>query len=214
MFARLSSKFRTGVTATLTALALMVGGGLVLAQDAPHDAGPPAAKPETPDSNVEETPSEDVDVPMRKRANISPRDMTAQGTNYIARMKDVLKRIEELQEIARKNKDVIKLNCVNDKLLQVKQLLNIADAASTNMSEAIARRDEEGRYHEFGRLTIANQQVSVLGTEAENCIGEDLSFLGPTEVIVEAPEEPDDPTAESNPGFPVVDPPPVASPFE
>ncbi len=204
MFARLSRKFVVAVTM----LALTIVGGLVLAQDAP----PPDAGPTTTETDVEETPAE-VDVPMRKKAQISPRDMATQGANYIDKMKEVLKRIVELQEIARRNKDVIKLNCVNDKLLQVKQLLNIAEAASTNMSEAIARRDEEGRYHEFGRITIANQQVSVLGTEAENCIGEDLSFLGPTEVTVEEPEQPDDPTVEPTPEFPVVEPPPVASPF-
>jgi hypothetical protein len=95
----------------------------------------------------------------------------------------------------------------------VKQLLNIAEAASTNLSEAIARGDEEGRYHEFGRITIAAQQVSVLGTEGENCIGEDLSFLGPTQITVDEPVQPDDPTVEPAPEYPVVEPPPIASPF-
>lgn len=209
MIARLSRKLVTA----LTVVAFMVASGLVLAQDAPPaDAGPPAAGPT--ETEVEETPADsELDVPMRKKAQISPRDMATQGANYLAKMREILKRIVELQEIARRNKDVIKLNCVNDKLLQVKQLLNIGEAASKNMEAAVSRRDEEGRYHEFGRMTIAYQQVSVLGTEAENCIGEDLSFLGPTEVTVEEPEQPDDPTAEPTPEFPVVEPPPVASPF-
>ena len=38
-----------------------------------------------------------------------------------------------------------------------------------------------GRTHEFTRLTIINQKVLVLGAEAENCIGEDLSFVGATQ---------------------------------
>src|SRR5262245_25938536 len=36
--------------------------------------------------------------------------------------------IQHLQQIARKEKDVIKLNCVNDKLVQVKPQMNIADS--------------------------------------------------------------------------------------
>ena len=42
----------------------------------------------------------------------------------------------------------------------VKQLLNIADSAQTNLSEAIARSDEDGRYHEFARVTVAQQEVA------------------------------------------------------
>lgn len=165
------------------------------------------AQPEPDDHTAE------ADVSMKKRANISPRDMVNQAADYLEKMKETLRHVVGLQEVARRGKDVIKLNCVNDKLLQVKQLMNIAEAANTNLSEAIARNDEEGRYHEFGRITIAQQQVAVLGTEAENCIGEDLSFLGPTEVTVDAPEEPEDPTVSPDPTFPIVEPLPVASPF-
>jgi hypothetical protein len=178
----------------LAAAGLSFAGGYVLAQNTP---APPA----------------DVAVPMKKRADISPADMTRQTEQYLQRMQEVFRRVVQLQEVARKQKDVIKLNCVNDKLLQIKQLMNIADAAKTNMQEAMARGDEEGRYHEFGRVTIADQQISILGTEAENCIGEDLSFLGPTEVVVEQPEEPDDPTRPQDPIVPEVEAPPLASPF-
>lgn len=207
MISRLRKRIILGSVAAL----LSIGGGLVLAQDTP--ATPPAdAPPEEHAAPPAEAPAE-VDVPMRKRANISTGDMVNQAQGYLRKMQDSLRRVVELQEVARKQKDVIKLNCVNDKLLQVKQLLNIGETANTNMQESIARRDEDGRYHEFGRITIANQQVQVLSTEAENCIGEDLSFLGPTEVTVDAPEQPDDPTADPTPEFPEVEPPPVASPF-
>jgi len=53
------------------------------------------------------------------------------------------------------------------------------------LQEAVTRADEGERTHEFTRLTIVNQKVLVLGAEAENCIGEDLSFVGATKVDVE-----------------------------
>ena len=189
-------RLRKTLTGLLIACGLSFMGGYVLAQNAP-----PGPQPG------------DVDVPMKKRADISPADMTRQAEQYGHRMQEVFRRVVQLQDVARKQKDVIKLNCVNDKLLQIKQLMNISDAAKTNLQEAITRGDEEGRYHEFGRITIADQQISVLGTEAENCIGEDLSFLGPTEITVELPEEPDDPTRPQEPEVPEVEPPPIASPF-
>jgi hypothetical protein len=210
-------------------------GGYVLAQStgAPPTAPPkPATPPVAPAPNVPPArppspgsiaapapppanglpPKADVNVPMRVRANISVADMTQQGNEYLAKMNDIVKRMVQLQEIARRQKDVIRLNCVNDKLLQLKQLQNIADQARNNMQEAIARGDEDSRYHEFGRITIAYQQGQVLSNEADNCIGEDLTFLGQTTITVEEPNVPEDPTLQQGPDFPIVQPLPVASP--
>jgi hypothetical protein len=152
----------------------------------------------------------DVDVPVRARAEISVEEMRTQAAKYEQGMNEILRRMVQLQEVARKEKDVIKLNCVNDKLAQLKQLMAIADQAKTNLEEAIARNDEESRYHEFGRITIAQQQAGILGGDAENCVGEDLTFLGPTQVTVDEPALPDEPVA--GPEFPVVEPLPIASP--
>jgi hypothetical protein len=179
---------------------VMAFGGSVLAQDA---GTPPPAEP----------PRTDLDVPMRARANVSATDMTRQVETYFKRMDEILRHIVQLQEVARREKDVIKLNCVNDKLLQIKQLVNIGEANKTNLDEAIARDDESGRYDFYSNITIANDQVSTLGAEAEQCIGQDLSFLGPTDTTVEGGNEPDDPTVSEEPDFPEVEQPPVASPF-
>ncbi|MBI4508401.1 MAG: hypothetical protein HY698_02115 [Deltaproteobacteria bacterium] len=139
--------------------------------------------------------------------------MVKQVADYAQKMQGILKRVVQLQEVARRQKDVIKLNCVNDKHLQIKQLMNIADGASTNLQEAIARNDDDAREHEFHRIQITSEQVTVLATEAENCIGEDFTFFGDTQVTVEQPEEPEDPTQAADPGVPDIEPIPVASPF-
>lgn len=155
----------------------------------------------------------DVDIPMEKQAELSPQEMLDESDSLYKKMQEYLARIVQLQQIARKQKDVIKLNCVNDKLLQVKQLMNIAEAARTNLTEMIAREDEAGRYHEFGKIVIAEQQIRILAQEAETCIGEDLIFVGPTEVTVEEPEIPDDPTEGIDDDFVDIEPPGYASPF-
>ncbi len=192
---------------------LLVGGagGLALAQSGPPASAPPAGQPAAPAAKPAPGRA-DVAIPLRARANISVTDMVKQTQEYIAAMNEGLKRMVQLQELARRGQDVIKLNCVNDKLVQEKQLLNIADIANNNMQEAIARGDEDTRYHEFGRITIAADQAHALATEAENCIGQDLTFLGPTTVLVEEPNIPEDPTLSQVPDFPVVQPLPVASP--
>ena len=74
---------------------------------------------------------------------------------------------------------------MTDKVVQAKVNMTIAQQAMSALQENISRADEGGRAHEFTRLTIINQKVTVLGAEAENCIGEDLSFVGATRVDVE-----------------------------
>ena len=103
---------------------------------------------------------------------------------------------------------------MTDKLVQARVNVNIARAvdghACRRASPATTKANET---HEFTRLTIVNQKVTVLGAEAENCIGEDLSFVGATRVDVEVdPNIPQyDPT---QPGSPFIDitRPPEASP--
>jgi enamine deaminase RidA (YjgF/YER057c/UK114 family) len=171
-----------------------------------QDAGPP------PEHDPKEPPRSDVEIPMKARANISLADMQAQITVYFRKMDEILKEMTQLADVARRQKDVIKLNCVLDKQLQLKELRNIAEQAASNMNEAASRGDDDGRYHEFGRVTISAQQAEVLNSEAQNCIGEELTFLGPTTVDVLEPDLPEDPTLITGPDFPVVEPLPVASP--
>lgn len=140
--------------------------------------------------------------------------MLNQGRDYRSKMNDVVARLQSHVEGARKQKDLIRLNCLMDKLVQVKANLNIADQALQAVQEAIARRDEGASMHEYTRLTIVHQKVQMLGSEAEACIGEDLSFVGATRVDVDIdPSVPNDPYGAPAPARPEVVRPPYASPM-
>jgi hypothetical protein len=184
-------------TPKLVLLSVLLAGS-VFAQPAPS-APPPAGG--------------DVDISVKQRPTLTPQEMLGQGKEYFKAMNDTLAHIQTLQQTARRQKDIIKLNCVTDKLVQAKVNVNIAEQAMTSLQETISRSDEGGRTHEFTRLTIVNQKVLVLGTEAENCIGEDLSFVGATRVDVEIdPNIPTtDPTTPPTPSIDVSRPPPASN---
>jgi len=189
----------------LSLLGLLLA-GTVFAQPAPPaqpagGATPPAAT--GPEAGG-------VDLSVKQQPNLTPQDMQNQGREYFRTMNETLKHIQTLQDTARRHKDIIKLNCVTDKLVQAKVNINISEQAMNSMQESIARGDEGGRTHEFTRLTIVNQKVTMLGAEAENCIGEDLSFVGATKVDVEIdPNIPqNDPTQPPIPGTDMTRPPP------
>jgi len=168
--------------------------GTVFAQGPAPIAPPSAGGPAAPGA---------ADVSVKQRPTLTPEEMVNQAREYTKNMNDVLKRIQTLQEQAKREKDIIRLNCVTDKVVQVRVNISIAEQSIAALQEAVTRADEGERTHEFTRLTIVNQKVQVLGAEAENCIGEDLSFVGATRVDVEIdPNIPQyDPTKPPAPGI-------------
>lgn len=154
-----------------------------------------------------------VDISVKQRSALTPQEMVSQGQDYFRVMNETLKRMQVLEDTAKRQKDIIKLNCVKDKVVQGKVNLNLAEQSMTALQESIARADEGARTHEFTRLTIVNQKVLLLGAEAENCIGEDLSFVGATRVDVEIdPNIPqNDPTQPPTPVIPIERPPPAST---
>ena len=153
-----------------------------------------------------------VDISVPQRPTLSGQDMIKQGRLYRADMDKIIVEQQAMVEQARKQKDVIRLNCVMDKLVQVKVNMNIADQALQKLQEAVARRDEGASLHEYTRITIVNQKVQVLQNEGQTCVGAELNYIGATRVEVEAPELPEgvtDPSLEPPP----LERPPYASPY-
>jgi hypothetical protein len=153
-----------------------------------------------------------VDISVPQRPTLSGQDMIKQGRLYRADMDKIIVEQQAMVEQARKQKDVIRLNCVMDKLVQVKVNMNIGDQALQKLQEAVARRDEGASLHEYTRITIVNQKVQVLQNEGQTCVGAELSYIGATRVEVEAPELPEgvtDPSLEPPP----LERPPYASPY-
>src|SRR5437016_3381658 len=82
---------RTGGLAAMSAFLLFTGGAFGRV----GDAGDSAA------------------IDFRKTVNLSPQETLSQSRDYQTKMQETKRRIELLQERAKKDKDVIKLNCVN-----------------------------------------------------------------------------------------------------
>jgi hypothetical protein len=135
-------------------------------------------------------------------------------------MRASLKLVLARAEAARGQKDVARLNCVNEKLTQIRAFLRVAEQAGTAMSEALAKSDASAET-EFAKVTIARNRVDGLRDESEKCVA--LAGYAPngrTSVAVRPPAglpEPspppgDDANRPAAAAPPVVRPPP-ASPY-
>jgi hypothetical protein len=132
--------------------------------------------------------------------------MLKQGRVYRVDMNRASAELQAMVEQARKQKDVIRLNCVMDKHVQVKANMNIADKAIQKLEEAVTKKDEGAALHEYTYITIVNQKVQVLQSEGQTCVGAELNYIGATRVEVEAPELPQGVTD------PSLEPPPLERP--
>jgi hypothetical protein len=163
------------------AVGALVGVGTLNAQPNPPT---PAPTPDTPD----------ITAPGETTAKLSPRELVTETKKLLVEMEGFHVRVLQLQASARKAKDVIKLNCVNEKLLAVKQLLNIGESAENDLTEAIASSDRDAQIHQYSQVKLAHERATAERDEAEGCIGEEIVFVGPTQVDVDGPTIPDDPT--------------------
>ncbi len=178
------------------------GGGMLYAQPGATptpDPGKPA--PGAGSGTAAPTPAPDlpdVSLPTEKDVKLSTQEMDDNAAKLITEMEGIHRHTLELKASAQQAKDVIKLNCVNENLLAVKQLLNIADEAKTDFAEAKVQGDRGEQVHQYGQITIASEKAKEAGNEAQACIGEELHFVGKNDVTVDGPAIPHDPTKDGD----------------
>lgn len=121
--------------------------------------------------------------------------------------------ILHLREVAKKNKDVIKLNCINDKLVELKAQQNVADGYAQQLTASLDANSDE-RFAAYASFDSTSAQIKNLTEQAKACIGEPELYKQESGVEVERPEIPDDPTVNPFGTGVDIEPPAYASPFD
>lgn len=126
--------------------------------------------------------SDETELSFRKGSQLTYEEQSSQTRAYTGKMRQVETKTKILAEKAKKEKDIIKLNCVHDKLTNIQANISVAEGVQKAFQDPSIRTDDSKRNFEFSKITIAYQQVIVLEQEAEACIGEDLAYVGETRV--------------------------------
>jgi len=136
------------------------------------------------DAQTVKPPGEPVDatVGMQRQVQLSPQEQLAQSDAFIARMGVTGGSVRRMLEQARAQRDVVKTLCLNDKLNQIDVAVRSAQERRTALEQSVGRKDVDLSNHEFQILTVLRQRVEQLGAEANQCIGEELGFVGETRV--------------------------------
>jgi hypothetical protein len=121
------------------------------------------------------------------------------------------RKVDGLKATAVRKKDVIKLNCINDKLIQLKALMRIADNQEFDLNSAI-ENDQQGAPGILGQLDSSTHEIDNLADQAEACLGEKELSKQESSIEVTKPDIPDNPTTVP-PELITVEAPAYASPF-
>jgi hypothetical protein len=118
-------------------------------------------------------------------------------------------------QAARKDRDVVRVLCLNDKLNQVDVALRSAQDRQSSLKSAAERADADRARHEYTVLEVLNDRVRVLVNEANQCVGEETGFVGEAEVSVSIDPNLPDANTGFGPDFYSLPPPPnISSPVE
>ena len=166
--------------ATLTAM-LGIVGGYATAQDAEPST---EAEPTPPDAT--RTFDENVDVDAEY---LSADERLGKAQEKIGRMRQTLSRTTDLLKKVREGEgDILRINCINEKLAAMRGFLKVSEQSYTNLRDAAGRDDDTAQLHHFSLISVSGEKVRDLGEEAETCVGEVEVFAD--ESVVERREDP------------------------
>ena len=83
---------------------------------------------------------------------------------------------------SKKEKDIIRVTCVDDKLAQCNANLQNLKRRQKALKEAIENNDAGSRNHEFAVIGVLSQKFKMLQQAANQCVGQDLFDTGDTKV--------------------------------
>jgi hypothetical protein len=169
----------------------------------------PAAPAQAPATSGTATPAATQGTPA------TPQDLIADGESVLRRGGLVSSGVRDMLEDARKDADIIRITCLDDKLTQINANLRSVETRLDALRKAV---DPDRRTHEHTVLTVLAQKLQVLDQEAHQCVGEAMYETGQTKILTEIDtdmipfeETPSTPPVIAPPTLPTLPPPTTAT---
>jgi hypothetical protein len=112
----------------------------------------------------------------------SPAQLISEGETILRRGTVVSSAVREMLDDARKDADIIRITCLDDKLTQINANLRSIETRLDALRKAV---DPDRQLHEHTVLTVLAQKVQVLEQEAHQCVGQAMYETGATKVLTE-----------------------------
>jgi hypothetical protein len=126
----------------------------------------------------------ELDVTVRKEDTLTGEQKLAWVDEQTAKARQSKIAVQNMLDRARREKDTIKITCLDDKLTQMNVNIRGIEERTVGLETAVRADDAQGANQQFTILKVYIVRVQGLVAEAENCIGDVDVVLGESETIV------------------------------
>jgi hypothetical protein len=157
--------------------ALAVGGAFVGGLTAAAQEGPAASSA---------TRGDEVQMSFEQEANLTPQEQLGWAEEKYGTVLQTREYAARLLAQARQEDrpDIVKINCLNNKMMEINAQIQSFDDRRNSLREAISLNDNDRRMHEYRVLVVVYQKIQSLRMEVEACIGEEMGYMGAPSVTV------------------------------
>jgi hypothetical protein len=123
------------------------------------------------------------EIGVRTRAAVTPEEQLTQAEAINRRAAQLAERLSKMLDEARREKDILRANCVNRKLTEVNANTRNVEQRTRALRDSAAANDEARRSHEYTVLTVLAQKLEQLDQEATQCLGQSVFEPGASQVV-------------------------------
>lgn len=153
------------------------------------------------------------EVSAQRDVKLTPDEMVKEADKHLGRMDQGARNVRRQLSEARQERDVVKVLCLNDKLNQIDVALASAGDRQKALQSMVAANNPDRAKHEYTIIAVLRERVEALLAEANQCIGEELGYVGDTQVTVDIDDDIADDEDSEFPDDPFIsDPPRMRSP--
>jgi hypothetical protein len=124
----------------------------------------------------------------------TPEEQVAQSEAIFATGTSIRDRVQGMLTDARRDRDVIRITCLEDKLTQIRAHIASAEARHGELRAAVEANDGASREHQYTTIRVLATKLRDLSREAAQCVGQDVFEVPEATVSGEGPDEIEDPT--------------------
>lgn len=138
--------------------------------------------------------SEDASTGVTRRADLTPEEQVTEAERIQTGARSLSQRVMGMLDEARREGDVVRVTCLDDKLTQINAHAHTLDDRIESLQEATTTADGDRRNHEFTVISVLGQNFQQLERDANECIGQSMFETGTTRVVTEI--DPNTPTTD------------------
>jgi len=131
-------------------------------------------------------------VQTEREVDLSPEQQLHNAKQFMTKMEQGSVQVRTMLEQAQAARDVVKAMCLKDKLMQIEVAKRSGRDRVLTLQSAVDAKDKDRSRHEFMIMHVLRDRVEQLVKEANQCIGEELGFVGESRVSLQvSPDIPD-----------------------